>query len=162
MFPSTFRSSESDFAADGVPLREDFDPSRNVTAVRFAVDRFLNPFADREARGEHERTEDHPQGGEQAFEPSAATGRRRAGSASRSVARSRLPRRRRFSGKQPSILEPEHAIGARAGKFFVVRDQDERRAVALDVIEDQAHHLLRRGAVEVAGRLVREHDLRAG
>ena len=47
------------------------------------------------------------------------------------------------------------------GHFLSVRDQNHRHAAAVHLSE-QVHHLLRRLAVESAGRLVGQNDLRPG
>ena len=69
----------------------------------------------------------------------------------------------RVNGKiKESIVRP--AVGSlrsvKARDVFVMRDENQRHRVLADVLGDQRHHLGGRRAVEVAGRFVRQQDLR--
>ena len=56
-------------------------------------------------------------------------------------------------------FKPDDAVGGLAGQLLIVRDHDQGRALAAEVVEQQGHDLGGRGRVEVARRLVRQQDL---
>ena len=64
-------------------------------------------------------------------------------------------------GDDEAVGEEEHAIGL-GGRAGVVRDHHDGATEVARRVAQQAEHLGRRAGVEVAGRLVREHDGRLG
>ena len=125
-------------------LFPDLHTSQGVGFAQFAADRVLHSLIRGKARRQHEGAEYDAHGRE--HRPRFLLPESGQGEADQiGQTHDGLSTARRSVNEMP-ILQSDHALGVLFGQFFIMRDEDHRGAMLVDMVHEQPHHLAgRRG-----------------